>query len=77
MPTSESTRTQARIIAEFYVAKTLETITDRMIKSNAQLAESNDKYANKMTRLTVALLIVAFVEAVATAVSAAIAAGLI
>ena len=79
---------RARIIAEFYAAKTLEQATrritqtlpteairivkvlDRMIESNNKLAESNEKHAKTMTVLTVALLVFAAVEAIATAVSA-------
>jgi hypothetical protein len=41
-----------------------------LAKSNEELAESNDKHANRMTGLTCALVFFAIVEAVATAVSA-------
>jgi hypothetical protein len=40
-----------------------------MIKANEKLAESNEKHVKTMTRLTIALLIFAAVEAIATAVS--------
>jgi len=53
----------AQTISTLYSSKLLE-------RSNRELAKSNDKQANRMMRLTVALLVFAAVEAIATAVSA-------
>ena len=52
------------------IAKTLNTSTQRMIEANERLAQSNEKQARTATCLTIALLIFAAVEAIATAVSA-------
>jgi hypothetical protein len=53
----------AQTISTLYSSKLLE-------RSNRELAESNGEQASKMRRLTIALLVFAGVEAVATAVSA-------
>lgn len=56
---SETSREQARIISEFYLAETLR-----------ELARANDKHTRQMKFLTVALALFAAVEAFATAVQA-------
>jgi hypothetical protein len=59
------------------IVRTLDGVTDKIIDSNRKLAESNEKYANRMTWLTFALIIATAVQAVATVVSALSAAGII
>ena len=59
------------------MAKTLEQVVSRVIESNKKLAESNEKHAKVMTGLTIALIVFAAVEAIATAVSVLIGASII
>lgn len=59
----------ASAVSSLYSAKLLE-------RSNKLLAESNDRHGKAMTGLTRALVLFAFVEAIATAVTALVAARL-
>jgi hypothetical protein len=60
----------ATVTSTLYSSKLLE-------RSNRKLEESNDRHANRMTWLTVALAVFAAIEAVATTVSVLVAAGAI
>jgi hypothetical protein len=51
-----------RNISELYLAISLDEIADKIILSNKNLAASQDKYANKMFLLTLALVFVGVVQ---------------
>jgi hypothetical protein len=74
-----ATETMASMLPEeaLRITGAVNKASKSLIESNERLAKSNDRYANRMLWLTIALLIAAFIEAVATLVSALIALGVI
>lgn len=59
---SASGLNQTRIMMEMYFIKHLERNTYDIINSNKELAKSNEKYANRMVWLTIALVFAAFAQ---------------
>lgn len=59
---------QFRVISEFILGAKIESVVDKMIASNEKLATSNEKYSNRMFWLTIALVFVGVVQAIATIV---------
>ncbi len=56
---------QSRIISEIILAKTIEQSVKKIISSNNELQKSNDKHNVKISRLTMALVFVGFIQAIA------------
>lgn len=61
-------RDQYRVLSEFILRKKIESVVDKMIASNQKLADSNEKYSEKMVNLTRALVFVGIAQVIATAV---------
>jgi len=58
----------SRVISDIFLAKTLESITDKYIKSNKLLSDSNNKYANRMLWLTGGLVFVGIAQIIIQAI---------
>src|SRR5262245_11550861 len=55
---SSGTVSAARALETIYLAKRINTMVDRLIESNHELAASNEKHAKAMVGLTWALVVV-------------------
>lgn len=56
---------QSKVISEIMLAKTIEQSVKKTISSNNELQESNDKHNVKISWLTMALVFVGFIQAIA------------
>jgi len=53
---------QSRIVSEFILGKRIKRATDQIIKTNKELAASNDTYSHRIAYLTGALVFVGVIQ---------------